>query len=219
MPTLHLCLDEAGNLSFNAKGTKHYIFAVAWTLDPKPLANDLTDLRYSLLKQGHDIHSFHATEDRQANRDEVVARLRARSGWQFAGLVVEKRKLNPSLYNEERFYPFFAGMLLRFVFKGFLGPADRVLAFTDTLPVNKHRAAVAKAFKSSCRADLPLGTPFEIYHHPRQANCWLQVADYCCWSLYRKWENGDFRTYGQLAPRLSKRELDVFSRGDGTIYY
>jgi hypothetical protein len=35
----------------------------------------LTALRFALLKQGHDLHCFHATEDKQVNRDAVVATL------------------------------------------------------------------------------------------------------------------------------------------------
>lgn len=218
MATLHVCLDESGDLRFTPKGSKYYIFAVAWTFDPRPLAHDLGDLRYSLLKQGHDLHSFHATEDRQPNRDAVVAKLLAHNGWQFAGLVVEKAKVNPTIREDRQFYPQFASMLLKFVFRGRLAGANRVLAFTDTLPISSHKAAVIKTFKTVCRSELSATTPFEIYHHPRAANCWIQVADYCCWSLYRKWENGDRRTYDQLLPKLAATELDALRAGT-TLYY
>ena len=219
MSTLHVCLDEAGDLSFTPKGSKYYLFAAAWTYDPYPLARALTDLRYSLLKQGHNLDSFHATEDKQANRDAVVTSLTAHEGWNFAGLVVEKRKLNPSIREPEVFYPKFAGMLLAFVLKGRVKPgASRVLAFTDTLPIKRKRDAVEKAFKETCRKHLPK-TPFEMYHHPRQSNCWIQAADYCCWSLQRKCERADLRTYDVLKARLAKSELEVFAHGDGTLYY
>ena len=45
------------------------------------------------------------------------------------------------------------------------------------------------------------------------------MADYCCWSVVRKWERGDIGTYDALKPRLYKPELDVFRFGDGTPYY
>ena len=72
MPTLHVHLDESGNLSFTPNGTKHFIFAAAWTYDPRPLADELTALRFRLLKSGVDVHTFHAAEDQQRNRDAVV---------------------------------------------------------------------------------------------------------------------------------------------------
>ena len=220
MSTLHVCLDEAGTLRFTPASPPYYVFAATWTHDPAPLARDLENLRYSLLKNGHDLHSFHASEDRQVNRDAVVRLLAQHTNWRFAAIIVDKRKVNPSIREPRRFYPKFAGMLLRFIFSGWLAPdTTRVLACTDTLPMQRHRDAVQGAFRSICRVDLPRSLPFEIYHHPRASNYWLQVADYCCWAIYRKWERGDRRTYDQLAGRLAKPELDVFRYGDQTRYY
>jgi hypothetical protein len=44
LATLHLCLDEGGDLNFKPNGSKYYTFAVAWTYDPSPLAIDLSNL-------------------------------------------------------------------------------------------------------------------------------------------------------------------------------
>ena len=115
LPTLHVYLDEAGNLGFTTKGTEHYVFAAAWTYDPAPLAEDLTQLRFSLLKQGQDLHSFHASEDKQKHRDAVVSAMVQRSEWQFCSVVIQKRRVNPSIRAEHCFYPKFAGMVLRFM--------------------------------------------------------------------------------------------------------
>ena len=46
----------------------------------------------------------------------------------------------------------------------------------------------------------------------------LQLVDYCCWAVQRKWERQDLRTYRQLVWHLAKPELDVLSRGT-TQYY
>ena len=108
VPTLHVHLDESGNLTFSPKGTRHYVFSAAWTHDPAPLAQALTTLRFSLLKQGHDLFRFHATEDKQANRDAVVHAMMGHDGWRFAAVVIEKAKVNPSLREPHRFYPTFA---------------------------------------------------------------------------------------------------------------
>ncbi|MGH7567789.1 MAG: hypothetical protein ACREL9_02290, partial [Gemmatimonadales bacterium] len=75
MPTLHVHLDESGDLTFKPAGTRFYVFTAAWTYDPAPLAGALSALRFSLLKQGHDLHRFHATADKQVNRNAVVAAL------------------------------------------------------------------------------------------------------------------------------------------------
>ncbi len=169
MPTLHVHMDESGDLNFAPKGSRHYVFAASWTYEPAPLANALTDLRYTLLRAGHDLPAFHATSDRQGNRDAVVELLRRHEPWRFAGLIVEKCKVNPVLYEPSRFYPTFASMLFKFVFRGCMARGtDRVLIYTDTLPVKRNREAVEKAIKLACGAELkPKGVQFHVYHHPR----------------------------------------------------
>jgi hypothetical protein len=183
------------------------------------LARDLTALRYTLVKAGVDIDSFHACEDLQATRDAVVALVRKHTDWHFASIVIGKPKLNPAIRDQAAFYPKFASMVLRFVFKGRIRPdTSQVLIHTDTLPVGKQRAAVEASIKKAAHADLG-GVPFCTFHHARASNAWLQVADYCSWAVYRRWEKKDDRTYLQLWPFLAKTELNVTDRGDGTVYY
>lgn len=219
MPTLHVHLDESGDLNFSARGTKYYIFAAAWTYDPAPLALDLTALRFSLLKQGRDIQAFHAAEDKQAHRDAVVSLLAGHDAWQYAAIVVEKAKVYPPLREPHRFYPRFASMVLRFIFRGHVeAGTGTVLIFTDALPIRKEREAAEKAIKLACRAALDRRIRFESYHHHRASNAWIQAADYCSWAVFRKWEQGDARTYDQLRARLAARELDVLRHGTTTHY-
>ncbi len=222
MPTFHVHLDESGDLNFSTGGSRYYVFTAAWTYDPAPLANDLTRLRFSLVKLGHGerLSGFHACDDPQPRRDQVINTLLNHKTWSFASIVVDKPRINPVLYDTMTFYPKFAGMVLRFPFKGRVRPAtSQVLIYTDTLPFERKRArAVEVAIKKSCRSDLP-GIAFQVFHHRRESNAWIQVADYCCWSVYRKWEAGDFATYNRLRPRLAATEIDPMSRGDGTVYY
>jgi hypothetical protein len=219
LTTLHVHLDESGDFHFTPRGSKWYVFAVAWTYVPAPLANELTALRFGLVKAGEDLDAFHACEDAQNTRNLVVSAMARYNTWNFASLVIEKRKVNPSVRDEHDFYPKFASMLLRFVFRGRVRRGtSRVLVYTDTLPMTKHRRAVEATIKVACRSDLG-GTPFQSLHHKRQSNNWIQVADYCSWSVFRKWEGGDLRTYDQLRLRLATAELNVMARGDGTVYY
>jgi len=214
MPTLHVHLDESGNLTFKPSGSRYYVFTAAWTCDPAPLGGALTALRFTLLKQGHDLHRFHATEDKQVNRDAVVATLARHETWRFAAVVIEKTKVYPDLRVPHRFYPEFASSVLKHVFRRHLAPGtDTVLVFTDTLPMHERREAAEKAIKTACRRELPKATRFESYHHPSASNPWLQVADYCSWAVFKKWEQGNTRTYDLLSHRLADPELDALRHG------
>lgn len=194
------------------------MFAVNWTYDPFPLARALTALRFSLTKQGYDLPSFHACDDEQAHRDAVVQLMNNHAAWSYAAIVIEKAKVNPSLRDPRDFYPKFASILLSFVFRGnVMRTAGRVLVYTDRLPINKHKASVEIAIKKAANKELGRKT-FEVFHHPRASNAWIQVADYCAWAVFRKWERADPRTYEQMLSRLTKREIEI-TRGDGAIYY
>ena len=226
MPTLHVHVDESGNFDFSLAGSHYYIFTAAWTYNPSPLANDLTRLRFGLIKAGHftggqDLDCFHAADDPAPRRDAVINTLLSQTGWNFASIVVDKPRVNPVLYDAFKFYPKFLSMVLRFVFKGrLIMGTSQVLVYTDTLPFPKKQSqAVEIAIKASCHADLPAGTPFHVCHHRRESNKWIQVADYCCWSVCRKWEHGNLDAYNRLRAKLAATEIDPMSRGDGTTYY
>lgn len=204
-------------MSFTPKGKRFYIFAAVWTFDPSPLASQLINLRISLLKKGHDLPRFHATTDKQENRNAVTSLLTTLNNWYWVAVVIEKSKVNPSIRDPHQFYPQFLAMPLRFILKGRLHDATNVIIYTDTLPVH-HCEPIKKAIKSSCRAALSEEIPFRCYHHPSASNKWLQVADYCAWAIARKWESGDSRTYNVLKHRLVVPELEVMLTGS-THYY
>jgi hypothetical protein len=52
---------------------------------------------------------------------------------------------------------------------------------------------------------------------PAASDPCLQVADYCCWAIQRKWERGDMRLYELIASKI-RSEFDVFRLGT-TVYY
>ena len=219
MPTIHVHLDESGDLRFTPTATRYYVFTAAWTYNPAPLAAELAALRFSLLRDGFDLQAFHATEDRQRHRDAVVALLMRHVDWAFAAAVVDKAKVNPSIREAHRFYPQFAASVLKFVFRGSIARnANRALIYTDTLPVKANREAVEKAIKQTCSAECSHLDRFGVYHHARATNAWLQIVDYCSWATFRKWEFGDERAYSQLRPRLAAPERDVLRYGDIRYY-
>ena len=167
LPTLHIHLDESGDLNFSPTGTRYFIFAAAWTYEPAPLANELNTLRFSLIKQGHGerLSGFHAKDDAAPRRATVIPILRKHTNWNFASIVVEKRRVNPTIWDCGKFYPKFSSMALRFVFRGRIKPkTSQVLIYTDTLPFSGKQARAAEAaIKSACRSDLPNGIRFTSF--------------------------------------------------------
>ena len=216
---LYIFLDEAGNLDFSSNGTRYFLLSSVTKERPFYTCSDLIELKYDLVEAGMNIEYFHASEDTQAVRNKVFDIIcQNLGGIRVDSLVVEKRKTGPALRTEERFYPEMLGYLLRYVLNGFnLSKYTEIIVFTDRLPVQRKRKAVEKTIKLTLAAMLPSQVRYRIFHHDSKSNYDLQIADYCNWAIYRKWDKCDTRSY-DLIRAVVKSEFEIFQTG-GRIYY
>lgn len=212
---VYLFFDESGDLAFSQAGSRYFFFGAITTRSPELLTNPLCQLQYELLASGMEIERFHASEDRQAVRDRVFEIISKVGGFEFDVVVIEKRKANPVLHDEVRFYPQFANYLLQYIFARYSDPTEPIVVVTDTLPVKRTRKAVEKAFKGYIAKHL--GTrPYTLVHHSSAAHALLQVADYCTWAVHKRWL-GDLRSY-ELIRKFIKSEFDIFKAGEQSFY-
>lgn len=59
--------------------------------------------------------------------------------------------------------------------------------------------------------------PFQIYFHDGRADINSQIADYCCWAIYRELEDGERRPLNAIKARVAP-SFDMFRTGT-TEYY
>ncbi len=203
---VYLFFDESGNLDFSANGSRHFCFGALTLRDPGPLSAALTRLRYGYLEQGLELHCFHAAEDRQVVRDGGFATLREVGGFDFDVLVVDKRLTPAELRDPYEFYAHLGYVLVDSVLTRFRDDGEPVVVITDTLPLQRDRKALAKAFRQSLR-----NRAFTILHHASAAHAGLQAVDYCTWAVQRKLK-GDGRPY-ELIRGWIRAEWEAFTRG------
>lgn len=215
---LYIFLDEAGNLDFSANGTKYFLLGALTKERPFNAYKELTELKYDLVELGTELEYFHASENAQPVRSRVFEIIKRNlAGVRVDALVVEKRKTGPALQTEEAFYPRMLGYLLKFILKQHdLATFKEVIVFTDAIPVRKKRGAIEKIIKMTLASQLPAGACYRLIHHESKSNLDLQIADYCTWALYRRWNNGDRRSYEHIEPAV-RSEFDIFQ--SGTTYY
>ena len=215
---LYIFLDEAGNLDFSSTGTRYFIITSLTKRRPFEAYRALTELKYDLLEFGINFEYFHAAEDQQATRNRVFDIIAAHlDGVRMDSLIVEKRKVGPALRAEIRFYPEMLGYLLKYVIQGQnLQDVSEVIIVTDRIPVERKREAVEKAVKQTLAQTLPGEIRYRVLHHESKSNLDLQIADYCNWAVYRKWDRQDVRSYAKIQ-RAIRSEFDIFQ--GGTTYY
>jgi hypothetical protein len=202
--------DESGNLDFTTNGSRYFFFGLLGTTDPAPLSSGLTALRYQILAEGLDLECFHATDDRQAIRSRVFARLEEIGSFELDFLVVDKRQLPPEERDPLTFYPRFANELMGSVLARD-SDAERTVIITDRLPLQSKRKAHEKAFRTALR-DVLGERPFNIIHQSSAAHAGLQAVDYCTWALQRKWRDDDSRSY-RLVERWVRTETVAETAG------
>ena len=119
---------------------------------------------------------------------------------------------------DRRFYPEMLGHLLKFVIPREIDvDANEVIIITDTFPVNKKRQAVEKAVRTTLTQMLPSGIKYRVLHHDSRSHYGLQVADYCCWAVFRKLQTRE-TTYFDRIRSAVRGEFDIF-RTETRYYY
>jgi hypothetical protein len=193
---VYLFFDESGNLDFSPNGSRHFCFGVLTLRDPGPLTAALTRLRYSLIEQGLELECFHATEDRQAVRNQVFEALAEVGGFEVDLLLADKRTMHPALRDPFEFYCRHGHVIMEAALDRVRHLDDTIVVITDTVPLQRERKAVAKAFRTAIRRSLG-DRHFNIVHHASAAHAGLQAVDYCTWAFQRKLR-GDSRAYERI---------------------
>jgi hypothetical protein len=189
MEALHLYIDEAGNFDFGANGTAWIILTcvhVPW--DCQRIAR-LAQLKHDLLHEGLGLEYFHASEDNQRVRQRFLEAIRGilPQGAVKARIVL-KSAVAEGLRHPEKFYPAFVGPLVE---RHTQQHSGNVYIFSDALPVNKKRRGLEKAVANKLSAGAKEGMSYTFLHHASKSNFDLQIADYCCWAIWRALTKGD----------------------------
>jgi hypothetical protein len=215
----YIFLDEAGNLDFSTNGTRWFVLTSVSMRRPFSATGPLDAYKHDCLEYGLNTEYFHCADDNNHVRGRVFDIITQCIGdFRIDSLVVEKPKTGPALQADNRFYPEMLGYLLRYVVpKELAQGANEVIVITDLIPVNKKRRAIEKGVQKALAAMLPEGMRYRILHHSSRSHFGLQVADYCCWAVYRKWQTGE-AGYHQLLADGMRSEFEIFKSGK-VLYY
>jgi len=213
--TVYIFLDESGNLDFSRTGTLHYVLAAVVTECPLELSQRLQRLKYLLLQEDNDIEYFHASEDKQAIRDEVISEIcTMKDDLNVHFIHAQKTKAYPALQNSVAFYGKLGLTLIRFIVGWRTSGFDKVIIVFDKALTNKEQ----KAFLGQLKPELKkLGKPYRIYFHRTLSDFNGQVADYLAWSKYVSLEKNELRPLNALA-EIPMTHFDLFRRGTKEWY-
>jgi len=214
---LYIFIDVSGNYDFSSTGTKFIVLTSILCTDICSGILELYRLKHHMIDKGIDIEYFHASEDRQAVRDEVFNIIAELKNLRIDSVVVEKSKTAPKIRPLKIFYPKMIEYLLKYPFdpQGVdISSYDKVFLFMDREgSKTSERKALIKAIKMSLARHLEK-VPYVICMHSSPSHYYLQIVDYCSWAIYVKHERGEHRPYNKIRNLISS-EFPIFE--DGTI--
>jgi len=216
---LYIFLDEGGDFNFSPSGSKYFTMTCVCKIRPFKTSHILGQEKYNLIEFGLDFEYFHCCQDNKHIRDNVFSIIGAKiNSLRIDSVVVEKRKTGPTLQLPGNFYPKILGYLLRFVVsRQNFANISTIFVITDTLPIQSKKKSFQKTIKKTLVAVLPKSVNFKIMHHSSRSTYGLQIADYCNWAIFRKWEQGDDSYHKKIKGGI-KSEFDIFSIGKRFYY-
>jgi hypothetical protein len=92
-----------------------------------------------------------------------------------------------------------------------LDRADHLIVITDRIPVQQKRRAVEKGIRLKMGDVVSANLSYLLVHHESKSNIGLQVADYVCWAIARKYNRDDDQYYRQIRPSIRSEYLESVS--------
>jgi|GEM_PF-2570886 len=203
--------DESGNMDFSPRSSKYVILnGIIITNSCEKLLNDYWQLRHELYVNPVEYDSnqrkyknkrFHAAEDPQNVRDMVFELIADHEGDIIArSLIIEKANVYEHLQKDE----WLIGSMYFFWFKSMFNRTNW-LAYKNSLQIiiddtktKRLRSATISGIRTA-RAKYGNGINYQLHHTPSGCHPFIQIADYICWALYRKYERGDVRSYDLIS--------------------
>jgi hypothetical protein len=212
---MYLFVDEAGNLDFSPKGSRYFILTSV-AIGDCSIEKEVLQLRRELVWNGHDINdAFHASADRQVVRDEVFKvigphRLRVDA------TVFEKAKARPHLRDVDKYYERAWYLHMKHLAPQVAIDHDEMLVVGASFGTLKKQRALTTEIQGVIRQVWKGGNAMTVCWPAATDPC-LQVADYCCWAIQRKWELGDKRSH-VLIESIIATEYDIFAMSEVRFY-
>ena len=205
MSSLYVFIDESGNFDFSDKGTHHFVLTAVVTENPFDLADHFNRLKYELLFDGifEPAVSFHASEDTQRMRDRVFGFMRSYEGMRIYAVIISKKKwLAARQAYSKQIYGFASRQLIEMIIKDARHSGySRILVLMGAVLPHKQREDILKTLKSLIKPIF--GGRFAVCFVRSASDLNCQIADYCSWAIYVKYERNELRPYHMIEDKIA----------------
>jgi hypothetical protein len=217
---IYIFVDEAGDMDFSSKGSRHYMFNFLVKKRPFNLHEYISSYRYALLERNLDplngtrldIEAFHAHKDNKYIKEELFNIISTfnKESVKVYSYILEKPKVEPTKREEkDRFYI----DNLNYSIQRLLDKLEidtNFIIITDRLPVQKNKNKMVGALKKGIHKYIKVNNlkiRYDIFHHSSASSANLQIVDYISWAIFRKYEMKQDNYYKWIEKYIIDEEL------------
>lgn len=202
--TLFVFVDESGNFDFSDSGTQHLVLSAVIFSKPYKSAQRMLRLKYSRMIIGLNTDGFHASEDRNTTREQVLRTIAKNTSIQSFSITFCKNEIwFPGISPSDIYYTF--GVELANHLDGWARTKLVVLVFDKAL-----KAREQNALFSSLKKELSSKKQkYRIYFQNVSKDLNAQIADYIAWCQFVRLERQNSYWLGLLPNRLTANVYPV----------
>lgn len=218
MTRSYIFSDEAGDFAFdrNDRASKYFMVCTV-ALPDCSIGTALLDLRRDMVWRGLPVkEEFHATEDKNEVRLEVY-NLLSKYDFRVDATLLQKSKAQPQTRtSEDVFYKYAWYYHFKHVGPTLLKNTTETMITAAALGTKRGQAVYTSAVNDVLQQTIQR-QQWKTFFPRAIADPCLQIADYCAWSIQRKWERGDARWHDMIADKIST-QYDLWNKGTHEYY-
>ena len=214
----YIYADESGNFDFSRNpGATRYFLLTTVVINDHSVESELLELRRELAWEGVDLRDgFHGSEDNQQVRNEVFSIL-SEHDFRIDATILDKQKAHPDIrLTEMQFYKHAWFQHMNYVASRVSSASDELLVVAASIGNRREQAAYLTEVRDVMSQTSPT-SDVKVGMWPAASDPCLQVADYCSWAIFRKWERSDTRSYELIQDKIAS-EFDLFQPEDIAYY-
>ena len=223
--TCYVFSDEAGDFNFDRKeNSSKYFIICTTTMDSYDIGTELLNLRRNLLCEGISANGyFHATTDTQEVRNRVFDIIKSNE-FQIDATILEKSKAKPQVRPPDklsgsvniRFYKYALHYHMKYFGPKLTQKYQRILFFVASIGDRKKSDIFKNEINDVAEQSIN-NVEWNIGFWKAESDPCIQIADYCCWAIQRKWELNDMRSYDLIKDKIHS-EFDLWKYGNKHYY-
>jgi hypothetical protein len=204
----YIFLDESGDLGFSERSSRWFVLTIVFTNNHRKIEKCVKKVHRGLKRKHKKVKELHAYHADKITRKRALKHLAEVEDLKILSIILNKKKVYTDLKNQKVYlYNYTANILLdRMHNKKIIRDKDTIYIYIDQRETNRF---LKKNFENYLKNNLAskANNNFDILIKPSHTEKCLQAVDFISWTLFRKYEQGDYEYYEIIKDKIIEENL------------